>query len=133
MKNIVKFLGIIAFSAVIVFNFVGCVSVPKEAVRTNSTNEIPSIQQKYSNRFEQTRIGMDLAEFKQVWPEAIKSGETQEYVTYEFRDITVYYTDNDYNVGYMWTGSVKTNQFVQIELFYFTNNKLVKYEYKTGS
>jgi hypothetical protein len=121
------------FMCIFIVVFTGCVSVPKESIRANSTNEIPSIQQKYSDRFERTRIGMDLSEFRQIWPEAIKSGETQEFVIYEFKEITIYYTDNDYNVGFWWTGSAKTSQFVQTELFYFTNNKLVKYEYISGS
>jgi hypothetical protein len=126
MKKIISFCFL-----VVALLFAGCVT--KGAVKANSTAEIPSLQQKYAQRFEMTRIGMGLAEFKQVWPEAIKSGEAVEFVVYEFRESTKYYTDDDYNVGFWWTGSVTAHEFIQTELFYFTNDKLVKYEYRPGT
>jgi hypothetical protein len=123
MKKLISFYFLIG-----VFVFAGCVT--KGAVRANATADIPSLQKKYAERFEKTRIGMDLSEFKQIWPEVIKSGETREFVIYEFRESVKYYTDDDYNKGFWWTGSVATREFIQIELFYFADNKLVRYEYR---
>jgi hypothetical protein len=109
----------------------GCVT--EGAVRANSTTEIPNIQYTYAARFEQTSIGMSVTDFKKIWPEAVKSGETLEFVIYEFRESTKYYTDNDYNIGFWLTGTVKSHEFIQRELFYFTDGKLVKYEYSSGA
>jgi hypothetical protein len=119
------------FAGLFVLMFIGCVT--EGAIRANSTSEIPGLQKIYSERFEKTRIGMGFSEFKQIWPEALKSGETQEFVIYEFRESTKYYTDADYNKGFWWTGSVTSHEFVQVETFYFTDDKLVKYEYRSGT
>ena len=117
---------------VLAFTVVCCVS--PGTIRANSTSEIPSIQKKYANRFEQTRIGMDISEFKKVWPEAIKMSENTEFVIYEFRESTRYYTSHDYDEMVWGYGfKPKTHEFIQIESFYFTGDKLVKYEYRSGT
>jgi hypothetical protein len=126
----------VRFFGAIIFVFVGillasCVS--RGAVKANSTAEIQSIQQKYAGRFERTYLTMDLSEFRQIWPEAVKSTETLEFTIYEFRETSLYYTDDDLNTGFWWTGSVRNHEFIQRELFYFTANKLVKYEYISGT
>jgi len=120
----------IGFITLIFFSVISCVSAG--AIQANSTTEIPTIQQKYPDRFERTRVGMSLNDFRQIWPEAIKTSETQEYVIYEFRDSTEYYTDHDRNIGVWWTGSIRTREFIQYQLFYFTDDILVKYEYRPG-
>ena len=72
--------------------------------------------------------GMSMSAFQQLWPEALKSGETEEFVVYEFRDSTLYYTDADYSTAFWWTGKAKNHEYLQRALFYFADDILVKYE-----
>jgi len=74
-----------------------------------------TIEEAHPDRFQQTVIGMDVNEFKTVWPEARRSGISNEGETYEF-----IYTH------LMLGGSVYDYKIYVY--FYFTNNKLVKYE-----
>ena len=105
-----------------------CVTTPG-SIRVNSpSTEIPSIQEKYKDRFSRTERGMSLAAFQQLWPEALKSGETEEYFIYEFRDSTLYYTDADYSTGFWWTGKAKNHEYLQRAVFFFAGGVLVKYE-----
>jgi hypothetical protein len=110
--------------AVLVFS--GCTTAG--SVRVNSTTEIPSLQEKYKERFDRTSRSMSLSAFQQLWPEALKSGETEEFVIYEFRDSTLYYTDADYSTAFWWTGHAKNHEYLQRALFYFSSEVLVKYE-----
>jgi len=108
--------------------FSGCVT-SHGAIRVNSpSTEIPSIQEKYKDRFSRTERGMSLATFQQIWQEALKSGENQEFTIYEFRESTLYYTDADYSTAFWWTGKAKNHEYLQRALFYFTDGVLVKYE-----
>ncbi|MCL2760929.1 MAG: hypothetical protein FWD70_04695 [Desulfuromonadales bacterium] len=120
MKRQIYYLAFFCFLA---FCVLGC--VPDGAI---SQHDLPKIQQKYSNRFEQTRIGMNLSEFKQVWPEAVKSAENPEFVIYEFQESTQYYTENDYEFSVHHWKPLTTHEHILDILFYFTNDKLVKYE-----
>jgi len=105
-----------------------CVTTPG-SIRVNSpSTEIPSIQDKYQDRFSKTERGMSMAAFQQLWPEAKKSGETNEYSIYEFRDSTLYYTDADYSTGFWWTGKAKNHEYLQRAIFFFANGVLVRYE-----
>ena len=108
--------------------FVGCVT-SDGSIRVNSpTTEIPSIQEKYKDRFDKTERGMSLSAFQQIWPEALKSAETEESSVYEFRDSTLYYTDSDYSTGFWYTGKAKNHEYLQRAIFYFSNGSLTKYE-----
>jgi len=71
---------------------------------------------------------MSLAAFQQLWPEALKSGETEEFLVYEFRDSTLYHTDADFSTAIWWTGKTKNHEYLQRALFYFADGVLVKYE-----
>ena len=74
-----------------------------------------TIEEAHPDRFQKTVIGMDVNEFKTVWPEAHRSGISEEGETYEF----VY--DHLVKGGYGYDYKIYT-------YFYFTNNKLIKYE-----
>jgi len=115
---------LLAFLALV---FTSCVTTPG-SIRANSTSEIPSIQEKYQERFNSTERGMSFSAFQQLWPEALKSGETEEFVVYEFRDSTLYYTDADYSTAFWWTGKAKNHEYIQCVIFYFADGVLVKYK-----
>jgi hypothetical protein len=116
------------FFVIFVLVLTGCVTTPG-SVRVNSpTTEIPSIQEKYQDRFSQTERGMSLSVFQAIWPEALKSGETNEFSVYEFRDSTMYHTDADYSTAFWWTGKAKNHEYLQRAVFFFADGVLVKYE-----
>jgi len=71
-----------------------------------------TIKEKYPDRIEKTVIGMDFDEFKTIWPEAKKEGIGE---IYEFTYVSWLITGVQYNY------KVHT-------IFYFSNNKLIKYE-----
>jgi hypothetical protein len=79
-----------------------------------------TIEEAHPDRWEKTIIGMDINEFKNVWPEAHRSGMSEDGETYEF----IYYHISQPILVY--------GQFVSdykiYTYFYFTNNKLAKYE-----
>jgi hypothetical protein len=117
---------ILVFALALVLS--GCVTTPG-SVRVNSpSTEIPSIHEKYQDRFSITERGMSFVTFQQVWPEAIKSMETEEFAIYEFHDSTLYHTDADYSTAFWWTGKAKNHEYLQRALFYFNDGILVKYE-----
>jgi len=123
MKKFQLTVWLLAFLAL---GFCGCVT--QGSIRANSTSELTSIQEKYKDRFTRTERGMSLAAFQQLWPEALKSGETEEFLVYEFRDSTLYHTDADFSTAFWWTGKAKNHEYLQRALFYFANDVLVKYE-----
>ena len=124
MKKIWLIVCLLAFLALV---FSGCVTTPG-SIRANSTSEIPSIQEKYQDRLSRTERGMSFSAFGQLWPEALKTGETEEFAVYEFRDSTLYYTDADYSTALWWTGKAKNHEYIQRVIFYFAGGVLVKYE-----
>ena len=76
-----------------------------------------SLEEAHPDRFEKTVMGMDVNEFKAIWPEAIRSGASSNNETYEF----VY----EHLVGGLYGNA---HDYKIYTYFYFTNNKLVKYE-----
>jgi len=124
MKKIQLTVWLLAILALVLS---GCVTT-SGSIRANSTSEIPSIQEKYQDRFSHTDRGMSLTAFQQLWPEALKSGETEEFTVYEFRDSTLYHTDADYSTAFWWTGKAKNHEYLQHALFYFADGVLVRYE-----
>ena len=87
---------------------IGCKSLPTQGYAN-------SIEEAHPDRFEKTVIGMDIDEFKSIWPEANRIGLSDDGEIYEF-----IYTRLS---GYMNTYLYKIHTH-----FHFTNNKLVKYE-----
>jgi len=74
-----------------------------------------TLEEAHPDRIEKTVVGMDINEFKKLWPEAHRSGVSENGETYEF-----VYTHLVYG-GY-------ASDYTIVAYFYFTNNKLTKYE-----
>ena len=91
----------------------GCAS----ASPTPTAGYATSIEEAHPDRFEKTVVGMDINEFKTVWSEATRSGFSEDGETYEF-------------VYSHWVGGIYGTAYDYriYTYFYFTNNKLVKYE-----
>jgi hypothetical protein len=70
---------------------------------------------------------MAFAAFQQVWPDALKSGENEDFVIYEYRDSTLYYTDFDRGVAH-WTMKTRNHEYLQRVLFFFADGVLMRYE-----
>jgi len=77
-----------------------------------------TLEEAHPDRFEKTVIGMDIKDFKKVWPEARRSGMSNNEETYEF-----IYTHLAFTSGY---GGL--SDYIIYTYFYFTNEKLTKYE-----
>ena len=97
------------------------------SVRADSTSQLPSIAQKYEERFQKTQIGMGIDSFILLWPEARPVGENAGVSAYEVRDSQLYYTSHDRDIGCLWTGSIKTHEYIQAVWFYFSGGKLIKW------
>jgi len=91
--------------------FISCASNTTRGYATN-------LEDAHPDRIEKTVIGMSLNDFKIVWPEATKSGKSEEGEIYEF-----IYTHLVAGVAYDY--KIYTS-------FYFSNNKLTKYESRKG-
>ena len=74
----------------------GCVTTP--------------IENQYPDRWEKTKIGMSLEEFRQVWPEARYNG---------------FFNQNDSSEVWIFTKSGFAS--IKTEYFTFQDNKLVKF------
>jgi len=107
MKNSKKTLFILSALFIIGTILSSCSSMPKGHAK--------SIEEAYPDRFEKTVIGMDVNEFKTVWPEVRRSGVNSEGEIYEFAYMHII------------LGGTVYDYFIYT-YFYFTNNKLVKYE-----
>jgi len=89
---------------------ISCANTPIKTGRT--------IEEAFPERIEKTVIGMSIDDFKTVWPEAKRTGITENGETYEF----LYNRPSlGYDFDHIYT------------YFYFNNNALVKYESKKGS
>jgi hypothetical protein len=111
MKNSKKTLFILSVLFIIGTILSSCASAgPTQGYAT-------TIEEAHPDRFEKTVIGMDVNEFKTVWPEARRSGISNEGETYEF--IYTHFVGGIYGSSY---------DYKIYAYFYFTSNKLVKYE-----
>ncbi|GBU28250.1 hypothetical protein R84B8_01808 [Treponema sp. R8-4-B8] len=75
----------------------------------------------FSERLEKTVIGMNIKEFKEVWPEASLSGRGENSETYDI----IY--SHMVTMSSLFT-SVSGYDYQFFVSFYFVNNKLIKYE-----
>jgi hypothetical protein len=88
----------------------GCASAAPTQSFDSATEEA------YPDRIEKTVIGMDFEEFKTIWPEATKVGIGE---IFEF-------------ICFKWAIPGKLYSYKAHTKFYFSNDKLVKYEsYRT--
>jgi len=72
-----------------------------------------TLEEAHPDRVEKTVIGMDINEFKTIWPEATRVGVSENNEIYEFVYTHLFAYGYDYKI---------------YTRFYFTNNKLEKYE-----
>lgn len=118
----------VSFILIIIFlSFLILSCVTPGAVQAESETELPSIYEKYKERFEKIVIGMEYSVFAGIFPESYKVGQSDHHVAYEFKDTQIYYTSHDKNIGILWTGSIKTREYTQTIWFYFKDTKLVKW------
>jgi len=108
MKKTINFLLIILVLINLVLIF-SCSSTP--------SGRAESIEEAYPDRIEKTVVGMDINAFKALWPEAKRAGISGDGEIYEFRYGHIFLYAPDY---YITTK------------FYFSDNKLVKYESTKG-
>lgn len=113
--------------AILLINFVFISCVTQEAIQAESEAELPTIYEKYEDRFRKISIGMQYEDFKIIFPETYLVGQSDEYQAYEFKDTQIYYTSHDKQIGVLWTGSIKTHEYTQKIWFYFKKKRLVKW------
>ncbi|MDR1362641.1 MAG: hypothetical protein LBJ35_01130 [Spirochaetaceae bacterium] len=121
MVKKLKYAGFAAAMIIAIAFVTGCATtsgsgrspVVEKEYGLSGSGKAATIEDAYPDRFEKTKIGMDFEEFKQVWPEAKKIGESQDEVIYEFT----------YGNTYIYTLN-----YVIHEKFYFADNKLTRYE-----
>ena len=104
----------------------GCVS--SNALKAQNPSQLDSLLVRYSDRFDNTKIGMGVSDFLQVWKGAYKNSESTGSVTYGFQFSQTYYSSHDWWNAFWGTWSVKTHEYIQRALFYFSDGRLVKYE-----
>ena len=97
------------------FFFVGITFVGCSSTVSTTRGYAETIEKAHPDRIEKTVIGMDLNAFRTIWPKAARSGFSEGSLTYEF----VYE-----NLGPL--GLPNGNRI--LTYFYFSNDKLVKYE-----
>jgi len=113
MKNTIKFLVILLLGTVCLL--ISCVSAGP------TYGPAKTLEEAHPDRIEKTFIGMSVNDFKVVWPEATKSGMSEDGEIYEF-----VYAHSPMG-GYMYTYDYKI-----YTKFYFANDKLVRYESTKG-
>ena len=106
MKNSKKTLSVLLVLLIGAMLF-GCSTTPTRGYSK-------TIEEAHPDRFEKTVIGMDVDEFKAIWPEASRSGIGDNSETYEF-----VYTHLLAGVTY---------DYKIYTYFHFANRKLIKYE-----
>jgi len=100
----------------VIFMISSCASSPT----TPTQGYADTLEEAHPDRFEKTVIGMDIDEFKAVWPEATRSGASEDGEIYEFIYLRLY---EGPSYSYLNPYLYKIYTY-----FYFTNNKLVKFE-----
>ena len=89
----------------VILLLIGCAST--------TSGKATSIEQAHPERLAKTYIGMDVNEFKTVWPEATRSGISDGRETYVFIYDHIFLYAPDYRIH---------------TYFYFVENKLVGYD-----
>jgi hypothetical protein len=97
---------------------ISCVSTNTTITASTTSGKATSLEEAHPERLGKTYIGMSIAEFKDIWPEATRSGLSSEGETYEF-----VYT---HLIG--GTFGPNASDFKIYAYFYFTNDELVRYE-----
>ena len=75
--------------------FAGCATPPKGSIVVNDESEIPSIQQKYSDKLSKLKVGMNVQSFQQLFPQAYVGGQSGKTTAYELIYAQKYVTQDD--------------------------------------
>ncbi|GBU27454.1 hypothetical protein R84B8_00986 [Treponema sp. R8-4-B8] len=112
MKKTIKFLVVllVLITGTMLFS---CASV------STTKGYADTLEEAHPDRIEKTVVGISTNEFKSIWPEATRSGISETGEIYEF-----VYTRLTMG-GYAYTYKIYTK-------FYFSNDKLVRYESTKG-
>ena len=107
----------------------GCAEPPKSCPVVSLTSELPSIQEQYSHQLSQIKTGMNLQEFRQVFPEAHRIAQDGKSTTYELVSTQSYVSRGDIaRQNILWGfGSPSARTFTQSIYFYFVDDELVKW------
>jgi len=107
----------------------GCASPPKGSLLVSNTSDLPPIQAQYSHQLSQIKIGMNLQEFRQVFPEAHILAQDGNSTTYELVGTQSYVSRGDIFWQNFWWGfgSPKARTITKSIYFYFFDDELVKW------
>jgi len=92
--------------------FVGIMLVFNGCASTTTSGKATSIEEAHPERIGKTYVGMDVNEFKTIWPEATRSGVSEGKETYVFIYDHILLYAPDYRIH---------------TYFYFVENKLIEY------
>lgn len=125
----VKRVIIRAFACLVFLSLGGCATTPRGAVLVDSPTDLQSVQQEKAALLSRLKIGIPLAEFQQLAPEAYVAGQYEQTTAYELVHIQKYVTQNDidrHNI--IWgVGSPNARTAKQVLWFYFYKDRLVKW------
>jgi len=105
-----------------------CHSVPPEAVRVQSYQEIPSLPEREKERLNRLSPGMPFADFEQIFPEAFRVAMDERTFAYELAHVITYATRHHSTdpLSSLLTGpDVHTHR--QVLWFYFVEDTLIKW------
>lgn len=106
----------------------GCVSAPKDAIRVNSLDQIPTIQQVERERLQRIEPGMKWTEVKQIFPELYPVALDDRTQAFELARVVHYVTDFDASWSTrLFTGGVSGSAHRQILWFYMVDGVLIKW------
>ena len=107
----------------------GCATVPQGAHLVDSPDQLPSIQQDKAGLLDHIKIGMNLADFRALVPEAYVGGQSQDTTAYELTQVQKYVTKQDIDRQNFWwgAGSPDARTAKQVLWFYFYKGQLVKW------
>lgn len=114
---------------VIILLLNGCATPPKNSSLVGTTDELPSIQEKYKNKLSKVRIGMTLTQYKLLFPEAYVGGQRLNTTAYELKNVQKYVTQSDMDRHNFWVGfgSPRSKTKKQVLWFYFYKDILLKW------
>ncbi|QBB70626.1 hypothetical protein ELE36_09745 [Pseudolysobacter antarcticus] len=114
---------------VVLIALCSCATIPQGAKLVDSPDQLASIQQERASLLEHVKIGMGLAEFRALVPEAYVGGQSKDTTAYELAQIQKYVTKQDMDRQNFWVGvgSPGARTTKQVLWFYFYKDQLVKW------
>lgn len=107
----------------------GCATPPKGAMVVDDPGDLPTVQAQLADRLSKLEIGMPLADFRRLMPEAYVGGQNLETTAYELAKSTKYVTKGDIGKQNFWygVGSPQTRSKREVLWFYFYRDQLVQW------